>query len=167
MESRRTRRGGRWHIARRPFNRVANQTHGRRFTFVCGLLFRFDCQTAHSPYPPLEGEGRERSERGGVNSFTPQFTPPRPPSLRLAVDPPPPGEGEARMRQRPYSLRRRERRRLFPSPAIAEGRRAESGATVTVRAPFPGTRGRLSARHPDNASGLICGGSPYGAGPRF
>ncbi len=34
---------------------------------------------AHSSHPPLEGEGRERSERGGVNSERVASTPPRPP----------------------------------------------------------------------------------------
>ncbi len=48
-------------------------------------------------HPPLEGEGRERSERGGVNLL---LTPPRPSSLAAlaqTVDPPPPGEGDSRL----------------------------------------------------------------------
>ena len=53
---------------------------------------------AGTVHPPLEGEGRERSERGGVTARADEIlTPPRPPSvasLRPAVDPPPPGEGE-------------------------------------------------------------------------
>ncbi len=48
-------------------------------------------------HPPLEGEGRERSERGGVmlSSITSPH-PDRLASLRStpAVDPPPPGEGK-------------------------------------------------------------------------
>src|SRR5262249_29759729 len=38
---------------------------------VCGLI--------GSAHPPLEGEGRERSERGGVNFLAQRITPPRPP----------------------------------------------------------------------------------------
>src|SRR5437899_2502338 len=43
----------------------------------------------------LEGEGRERSERGGVNAKR-LYTSPHPDRLRFAaaVDPPPPGEGD-------------------------------------------------------------------------
>jgi Phage portal protein len=40
-------------------------------------------------YPPLEGEGRERSERGGVNLMSKKFTPPRLPSLRSGSRPSP------------------------------------------------------------------------------
>ena len=43
-------------------------------------------------HPPLQGEGRERSERGGVASL--QETPPHPDaSLARSIDPPPAGEG--------------------------------------------------------------------------
>ena len=70
----------------------------------------------------------------------------------------------AGMRHRPYSLLAPGRPSPFPSPSKMRGWRADrrnhSQRTVADAR-------RLSARHPDNASGLICGGSPYGAGPRF
>src|SRR6188474_761912 len=48
---------------------------------------------------PLEGEGRERSERGGVIPVQEKFTPPRLPSLRSAVDPSPRKGVHARLRR--------------------------------------------------------------------
>ena len=46
-------------------------------------------------HPPLEGEGRERSERGGV-SLLATSSPHPAASHSLGVDPPPPGEGRHR-----------------------------------------------------------------------
>ena len=46
-----------------------------------------------SPHPPLEGEGRERSERGGVTA-SPSNSPP--PGALARADLPPPGGGEKR-----------------------------------------------------------------------
>ena len=56
----------------------------------------------HLLHPPLEGEGREQSERGGVKfaaSKSPH--PDRLASLRsaAAVDPPPPGAGKKRSKR--------------------------------------------------------------------
>ncbi|MPZ58219.1 MAG: glycine--tRNA ligase subunit beta [Rhizobiales bacterium] len=56
------------------------------------------CFVLRSPsHPPLEGEGRSRSERGGVSGGT-KVTPSRSPS---ATDLPPPGGGEASTRLAP------------------------------------------------------------------
>jgi glycyl-tRNA synthetase beta chain len=46
------------------------------------------CFVVRRPHPPLEGEGRSRSERGGV-SITPSRSSPS-----AQIDPPPPGGGE-------------------------------------------------------------------------
>jgi len=85
-----------------------------------------------------------------------------PPSLALR-------RGKPTLR-RPYSLRRRVRRSPLPFPRTMRGDGAPGGATIVFVDRVPSReRGRLPARHPDKLaqSGLICGRSPYGAGPRF
>jgi PQQ-dependent catabolism-associated beta-propeller protein len=74
---------------------------------ACNSVWADDATAgAAGSHPPLEGEGRrvsssarcvpgwgDRVPVASVRVLSPQSTPPRPPALRLAVDPPPPGEG--------------------------------------------------------------------------
>jgi len=67
-------------------------THGIRARPLHMLGYGDEGEAEEAAHPPLEGEGREHSERGGVETQPPDVraaTPPRP-----SADPPPQGEDE-------------------------------------------------------------------------
>ena len=86
-----------------------------------------------SPHPPLEGEGRERSERGGVTA-SPSNSPP--PGALARADLPPPGGGEKRAATPSFLSRWRRKPRTSgwrKSPIIIRRARTRSIRPVPAR----------------------------------